>query len=128
VGELHGPWLIEANAIHQPANPEGMEQYTFVMLQRDDKWNPNSPNSPSLLSGHSAFLKQMTDDGKVAIAGDFAFDDSNALRGVVVFRVDEQAARKFIERDPEVKAGLLKPDIHPWITGKGVLAAGMPMQ
>jgi hypothetical protein len=33
-----------------------------------------------------------------------------------------------LKDDPSVKAGLMKPEIHPWITGKGVLASGQPMQ
>lgn len=39
----------------------------------------------------------------------------------------EQTA-KLAEDDPIVKAGVLKPEMHPWITAKGVLAPGQPMQ
>jgi uncharacterized protein YwbE len=39
----------------------------------------------------------------------------------------EQTA-KLTQVDPIVKAGLLKAEIHPWGTGKGVLASGQPMQ
>jgi uncharacterized protein YciI len=126
--EIRGPWLIETAAIHQPANPEGMDKYTFVLLKSVDRWNPGSPTFMTLMNGHSAFLKKMTDDGSVAVAGDFPFDDANSLRGAAIFRVGEQQADKIVEQDPTVKAGLLKPEIHPWITGKGVLAPGMPMQ
>ena len=35
---------------------------------------------------------------------------------------------KLTQDDPIVKAGLLKAEIHPWGTGKGVLASGQPMQ
>ena len=40
--------------------------------------------------------------------------------------VEETA--KLVRDDPTVKAGLLKTEIHPWITGKGVLASGQPMR
>jgi len=33
-----------------------------------------------------------------------------------------------MQDDPKIKAGLLKTEIHPRATGKGVLASGQPMQ
>ncbi len=35
--EVHGPWLIDASAIHDPAEPPGFEQYTLVLMKRGDK-------------------------------------------------------------------------------------------
>src|SRR5579863_5294045 len=34
--DVHGPWLIDANAIHPPSTPEGMEQYTLECWA--DEW------------------------------------------------------------------------------------------
>jgi len=39
----------------------------------------------------------------------------------------EQTAT-LLKDDPAMKAGLMKSEIHSWITGKGVLASGQPMQ
>jgi hypothetical protein len=33
-----------------------------------------------------------------------------------------------LKEDPAEKAGLLRPEIHAWATGKGVLAPGQPLQ
>jgi uncharacterized protein YciI len=127
--EVHGLWLIEPGTIHEPAGTsQGMEQYTLVLMKRGEKWDPNAPGFMDVMKQHPAFVKQMTEQGKMAIAGPFPFTDPGELRGVAIFRVGTEESTKLAQDDPTVKAGLLKPEIHPWITGKGVLAPGMAMQ
>jgi uncharacterized protein YciI len=126
--EVHGPWQIDASAIHAPSEPPAFEQYTLVLLKRGDKWNPNAPEFMDVMKQHHPFVKKMTDEGKLAIAGPFPLSDQGELRGVSIFRVGAEQTSALLNDDPAVKAGLLKPEIHPWGTGKGVLAAGQPMQ
>jgi len=126
--EVHGPWLIEPGAIHDPAEPPGLEQYTLVLMKRGDHWNPNAPGFMDVMKQHHAFVERMTDQGNMAIAGPFPFSDQGELLGVAIFRVGAEQTAKLTQDDPIVKAGLLKAEIHPWGTGKGVLASGQPMQ
>jgi len=126
--EVHGPWLIDPSAIHAPAEPPGMEQYTLVLMKRGDNWNPSAPDFKDVLRQHHAFVKQMIDQGNMAIAGPFPFSDPGELRGVAIFRVGAEQAAKLGQDDPTVKAGLLKTEVHPWATGKGVLPSGQPLQ
>jgi len=126
--EVHGPWLIDPNTIHDPAEPPGFEQYTVVLMKRGDHWNPNAPEFMDVMKEHHAFVKRMTDQGNMAIAGPFPFSDQGELRGVAIFRVGTERTAKLTQDDPIVKAGLLETEIHPWGTGKGVLASGQPMQ
>jgi uncharacterized protein YciI len=127
--EVHGPWLIDPRAIHQPAaTPQGMEQYTLVLMKRGEKWDTNAPGFLEVMKQHPVFVEQMTDQGNMAIAGPFPFSDQGELRGVGIFRVGTEQTAKLVQDDPTVKTGLLKPEIHPWITGKGVLAPGQPIQ
>lgn len=125
--EVHGPWLVDASAIHNPSEPPGFEQYTLVLLKRGDHWNPNAPDFMDVMKQHHAFVKQMTDQGNMAIAGPFPFSDQGELLGVAIFRLGTEQTAKWTQEDPIVKAGLIKPEIHPWGTGKGVLASGQPM-
>ena len=126
--EVHGPWLIDPSAIHNPSEPRGFEQYTLVLMKRGDHWNPNAPEFMDVMKQHHAFVKQMTDQGNMAIAGPFPFSDQGELLGVAIFRLGPEQTAKLTQEDPIVKAGLIKPEIHPWGTGKGVLASGQPMQ
>lgn len=128
VAETHGPWLIDPSAIHEPATTQGMEQYTLVLMKSGDGWNPSTPGFMDVMKQHPAFVKEMTEKGKIAVAGHFPFSDPSELRGVTIFRVGAEETAKLVQEDPMVKAGLLKTEIHPWITGKGVLVPGQPMQ
>ncbi len=105
-----------------------MEQYTLVLMKRGEKWDPNAPEFMDVMKQHPAFVNHMTEQGNMAIAGPFPFSDQGELRGVAIFRVGTEQTAKLTQDDPSVKAGLLKAEIHPWITGKGVLAPGQPMQ
>lgn len=126
--EVHGPWMIEPSAIHAPADPPGMEKYTLALMKRGEHWNPEAPEFMEIVKRHHAFIQEMTEQGNIAVAGPFPLSDPGELRGVVIFRVDEAETAKLTQEDPVVKAGILKSELHPWATGKGVLAAGQAIQ
>jgi uncharacterized protein YciI len=128
VPEVHGPWMMDPSAIHDPAEPAGFEQYTMVLLKRGEKWNPGTPEFLDVMKQHHALVKQMIEQGSLAIAGPFAFGDRGELVGISIFRVGVEQTVALLKDDPTVKAGLLRPETHPWGTGKGVLASGQPMQ
>ena len=126
--ELHGPWLVDPSAFHPPADPPGMEQYTLVLMKTGEHWSPDAPEFMELIKRHHGFIQEMTEQGNIAVAGPFPLTNPGDLRGVVIFRVGETHAAKLVQEDPVVKAGILKPELHPWATGKGVLASGQPLQ
>ena len=128
VAEMHGPWDIDPSAISQPETTQGMEQYTLVLLKSGENWNPSAPGFMDVIRQHHAVIQEMIEKGKIAIAGPFPLSDPGELRGVTIFRVGVEETAKLVRDDPTVKTGLLKTEIHPWITGKGVLASGQPMQ
>jgi hypothetical protein len=50
------------------------------------------------------------------------------LKAVTIYRLKLNETTKVVEGDPAIKSGVLKPEMHPWATGKGVLAPGRPLQ
>jgi len=126
--EIYGPWLIDADAIHPPATPEGMEQYTLVLMKTGEKWRSDAPAFNFVVKEYPAFTKAMKAQGYLAVAGLIPLGVQGELRAISIFRVGAEQTATLLKDDPDVKSGLLKPEIHPWITGKGVLASGQPMQ
>jgi uncharacterized protein YciI len=128
VPEVYGPWVVERGAIYEPETTEGMEQYTLVLMNAENSSTPTLANLMDLMTQHATFLHDQIMAGKIAVGGEFLAQDSRPLRGVIIFRVGAEESSKLIQADPIVKAGVLKAEIHPWITGKGVLAPGQPRQ
>jgi uncharacterized protein YciI len=124
--EVHGPWMIRADAIHEAATPQAMEQYTLALMNRGEKWDPASPEYKELLKPHLALIGKLTTEGTMALAGPLR--DEGELKGIFIYSVGAEQAAKLVQEDPLVKAGYLKPEMHPWITAKGVLAAGQAMK
>lgn len=127
--EVHGSWQIDGNAIHDPGDdPHGMEQYTVVLSMAGGNWKPDAPAFAEAMTRHVAFMKDVFARGDVALAGTFPVRGPGELKGVVVYRTGMEETVRSVAGDPLVKADILKPAIHPWITAKGVLAPGQPFQ
>jgi uncharacterized protein len=126
--EVHGPWQVDSSLIHEPEPTEGMEQYTVELVKKSEKWDPSTAEFSEAMSRHRSFIGDMFARGNIAVAGPFASNEASELRGAAIFRVSLEETRKLVEEDLLVKAGVAKPEIHPWITGKGVLAPGQPMK
>jgi len=122
--EVRGPWRIKPEAIHhQERDTQQLEQYTLVLMGRGEKWTPEFPLK-DFIPRHVAFLQDLMSKGKLAVAGPFT--DRGDPLGVAIYTVPADEAMKLAQDDPLVKAGYFKLEPHPWLTGKGVLAPGMP--
>ena len=126
--EVHGPWMITAEKIHETSTPNSLEQYTLVLLRPGAKWDPKSPEFQNLAKHHGDFLRPLMAEGKLVLAGPIALSDTGALRGVYIFQVSPEETAKLLEKDPAIETGLMKPEAHPWLTAKGVLAPGQPFK
>jgi len=105
-----------------------MEQYTVVLSTAGGNWKPDTPAFNEVMKRHVAFMKPVLEGGKVAVAGPFPFSDPAELKAVSIYRISVADTTKLIGDDPLVKANIVKPELHPWMTAKGVLAPGQPLQ
>ncbi|HUL35196.1 MAG TPA: YciI family protein [Candidatus Eisenbacteria bacterium] len=126
--EIHGPWQVDLSLIRRPEATEGMEQYAMVLLRSDERGKLQAHRSAEAMERQQAFNKEMIEQGKLAVAGLFPTCDPDGLCGVTIWRVSKNQAAGLSDADPLVRLGMVKTEIHLWATGKGVLAAGLPLQ
>ncbi len=109
------------------ADPPSATQYWvyFIRPARDDFFEKPSEADRELLQAHVAHIKKLLSDGKLILAGpceDPAYypqssSDSIKLEmptpGIVVFQArDADDARRIMEADPAVKAGVFKARVN----------------
>ena len=69
-------------------------------------------------AAENAYINQLARQGKLLATGPIV--DNSEWRGIYVFKCATLAeAKALANADPEVKAGRLKFEIHPWMTEKG---------
>jgi uncharacterized protein YciI len=104
-----------------------LESYAFVLLTR----GPNADDfSPAELQGlqvsHLGHLDAMTRAGKLAVAGPFADQPDEALRGLCFYRCGLEETRDLVARDPSIEAGRMAADVMTWWTKKGSVTFHRP--
>ncbi len=73
-----------------------------------------TPAEREIMGRHSAFLKELLEQGRLLLAGPCL----DGAYGVAIFKVTDAAeARALVERDPAVVAGLFTPELHPVLIG-----------
>jgi uncharacterized protein YciI len=126
LAEVHGPWMIRPQGIHETDTPNTLEKYSLLLVHQGDKWDSKSPVPQDLVKQHLSYLTGLVQQGKLALAG--PFHEDGELKGIFIYSVPMDEAMKLEGEDPMVKNGFFKIEGHPWATAKGVLAAGQPMQ
>jgi len=122
MAEIHGPWLIESDAIKPAASEGGMEQYTLALFRRGEKWSKDS----EMENQRRASVDRLFTQKEVVLAG--AFQDDDDLRAMLIYSVSVDQATELAQEAPLVKTHFLAFEAHPWITAKGELAPGQPLQ
>ena len=97
-----------------------MTTYQVVLLLRGPNRLPiEERDTQALQEGHLHYLKRLLDEDRAIVAG--PVDGGEDLRGIVVLDVGSvEEARTVMAADPWVRAQRLVPEIHPWLTVKGV--------
>ncbi len=72
------------------------------------------PEDMSVLRQHVEYLQKLTDQGVSIVAGHTMNRDQNAFGLAIVRAESENAARKIMEDDPLVRAGILTISVFPF--------------
>lgn len=115
-----------APATRPTANPPAVfDRYHCVVLMAGE--NPpvlNAVEAQQLQAEHLGHLKKMTDEGHMLVAGPFAGQFDERMRGMCLYdaSLSREEVRQFAEADPAVAAGRLRVEIMDWYTARGALA------
>jgi uncharacterized protein YciI len=114
-------WLVCTCAVSQliiaqEPKPEKPKQFIYVLrlvprLYDDKNWTKEDEMA---LSRHFARFKHAIETGELILAGRTS-EPGDKTFGIAIFEAkDELAARKFMESDPAVVAGLMTAELHPF--------------
>jgi uncharacterized protein len=107
----------------KPDTPPEFESHTLVILERGTKAEAFTDAELEVLqTQHLAHLTRLGREGKILVAGPFADQTNESMRGACVYSVPIAEAVKLAEEDPMVKAGRLKITAMTWWMEKGYLA------
>ena len=102
----------------QPASvdsPPAFESLSLVLLMR----GPQADSIPEdrlqqIQKDHRGHLKKMHASGILLIAGPFGDQQDESFRGLCLYRVPVEEARRLAGSDPAVKAGRLRVEVMSW--------------
>ncbi len=95
------------------ADAYGMKQYVMAFLKEGKNKTIDSIESAKLQLAHLKNIMRLAEEGKLIIAGPFM--DNQPIKGIFIFNVSTiEEARKLIETDPAIKAGVLEMELRPW--------------
>jgi uncharacterized protein YciI len=76
--------------------------------------------SAAVHDGHLNHLAELHEAGHLLAAGPLR-DRDGRLRGMSVFAVDSEEARRLSEQDPAVRAGVFDFEVIPWMVPAGAI-------
>jgi uncharacterized protein len=110
-----------ASVAQEPSSPPPkMMVYYLVLLHKGDSWTAEeTPAVRQLQEQHMANIRRLAETGKLVLAG--PFEEDGDLRGLFLLKAASlQEAQELCQSDPAVKAGRLRPEIHPWWGPAGI--------
>ena len=106
------PWLTV------PPDPELTTYYLGLLTKGPNANAGTTAERAKIQAEHLANIRRLADEGKLLVSG--PCPDRGPLRGILIFKCDSlEEAQELAASDPEVRAGRLKIEIHPWQTAKG---------
>jgi uncharacterized protein YciI len=104
------------------ADKMGMRRYVLAILRTGPRdGEVKGGERQEMFKGHFANINSLAGQGKLAIAGPFN-DPEKKMRGLYIFSVDSvDEARRLLEADPTVKAGIFVAEYVPWYGSAGLM-------
>jgi uncharacterized protein YciI len=73
-----------------------------------------TPDEERIVGDHYSYLKSLTDQGVVILAGRTLNTDESSF-GIIIFRAEsEEAAQRIVANDPAVSGGVMCAELYPY--------------
>lgn len=101
------------------ADDYGMKTYVFAIL-KTGKAKVEKAERDKLVQGHLANILKLSESGTLVLAGPYMEGDDS--RGIFIFDVrTKEEAKKLVETDPAVKAGVFEVELRLWYGSAALL-------
>ncbi len=114
-------WMQPTSMFSTPPESNPMENYAAVLYQKSEKFQSPDASNGSIFNRHIAYIRSQRESGKLVAGAPFSDGGGDSL-GLLIFATTTEEASQIVAQDPLVVAGEAKPEVHPWMTQKGVLA------
>ncbi len=101
-------------------------QYLYrIQPTREGFLIESTPEEDAIVSNHFAYLKELTTQGVVLLAGRTLTTDASSHGLVILIADSEDEARAIMEKDPAVMASVFRAELFPFgvaLAGEGLLS------
>ena len=102
------------------ADSYGMKNYVFVLLKTGKAEITDEKLRNKIFRGHFSNISKLYKEGKLVLSGPFR--DGGKRRGFYIFNVERlEEAKKLVETDPAVKAGIFEYELTKWYGSAALL-------
>ena len=92
-----------------------MGQYLYrIQPTRDEFMLESTPEADRIVGEHFDYLKGLTEEGVVLLAGRTLNTDPSSFGIVIFVAEDDASARTILENDPAVRAGVFRGELFPY--------------
>lgn len=91
------------------------QKLTVVRLMAASQRPPDSPDDDRIQAAHIGYLRGLVETGEVLVNGPLRQIDEPRLRGLTLYTVEPDEARRLALADPAVKAGWFEILLDEWM-------------
>lgn len=104
--------------------PRRFQRLSIVRLRTPETPAPDSPDDDRIQEAHLAYLHGLQDRGLILVNGPVQRADDPRFRGMTIYSVPADEARRLALEDPAVRAGWFEPHVDGWLIPAVPVALG----
>lgn len=91
------------------------QRLSIVRLCTPDPRPPDTPDDDRIQAEHRAYLSGLREEGLILLNGPVRCADTEGFRGMTLYSVEVDEARRLASADPAVRAGWFDVVVDAWL-------------